>query len=60
MLRPSNPNNPRYKSAREVLEEIIRIEADVKSGKYDQGAPPPPLAGEAEGEASKPRVWIWK
>ena len=24
VLRPPNPNNPRYKNAREVLEEIIR------------------------------------
>ena len=57
VLRPVNPNNPRFKSAREVLEEIIRIEADVKSGKYDNGAPA--VAG-AEGDGGKPRVWIWK
>jgi len=57
VLRPANPNNPRYKSAREVLDEIIRIEADVKSGKYDGGVPP---VASDDGEAGKPRVWIWK
>jgi tRNA A-37 threonylcarbamoyl transferase component Bud32 len=51
ILRPPNPNQPRFKTARDVRDEILRIEADVKSGKYDQTA---------VAEASKPRVWIWK
>ena len=51
ILRPPNPNQPRFKTARDVRDEILRIEADVKSGKYDQTA---------AAEATKPRVWIWK
>lgn len=57
VLRPVNPDNPRYKTSRQVLDEIVRIEADVKSGRYDHGAPPPSVD---ESEPSKPRVWIWK
>jgi hypothetical protein len=51
ILRPANPNQPRFKAARDVRDEILRIEADVKSGKYNEAA---------SAEASKPRVWIWK
>ena len=51
ILRPPNPHQPRFKTARDVLEEILRIEADVKSGKYNE---------RAAAEAAKPRLWIWK
>ncbi|HEY8748148.1 MAG TPA: hypothetical protein VIM11_09255 [Tepidisphaeraceae bacterium] len=54
ILRPANPNLPRFKTARDVLDELVHIENDVKSGRYDRGAPP------QESEPSKARVWVWR
>jgi hypothetical protein len=54
ILRPPNPNLPRFRTARDVLDEIVRIEADVKSGRYDNGVPV------QASESSKARVWIWR
>ena len=54
VLRPPNPDHPRFRTAGEVLDEIVRIDADVKSGRYDNGQIP-----RRDADASKPRVWIY-
>jgi len=53
ILRPANPSRPKYRTARDVLEEIVRIESDLRSGRLSQ-VPPAPA------EAAKPKVWIWR
>jgi hypothetical protein len=55
ILRPANPNLPRYRTAKDVLDDVIKIDANVKSGRYDHGTQPA-----QEYEASKSRVWIWR
>ena len=54
VLKPANPGNPKYRTARDVLAEILRIEADLKSGRYAQAQPAEPV------ESSKAKVWIWR
>ena len=52
ILRPPNPTHPRYRTAADVLSEVLRIEADLKSGRVSRPAPQSPTP-------SKPKVWIW-
>lgn len=53
ILRPQRPDHPRYRTSRDVLQEILRIESDLKSGRFQ----PPP---KQEVAPSKPKVYIWR
>ena len=53
VLKPADPKHPRYRTARDVLDAILRIEAELKTGRMAQAA-------SADAEPSKPKVYIWK
>jgi hypothetical protein len=55
ILRPSNPEHPRYRSARDVLQEILRIEAKLKAGHT-----PRVVITTPQEPVEKPKVFIWK
>jgi hypothetical protein len=64
ILRPSDPSRPRFRTANDVLQEVLRIEARLKAvtgarvvitSPPDYKPPQPPAA-----ESSKPKVWIWE
>ena len=59
ILRPTNPQHPRYRSARDVLDGILRIEQELKLGRTAQSraASPPP---EPASQPPKAKVYIWK
>lgn len=53
ILKPHDPRHPRYRTAQDVLDAIVQIQADLKTGRTARAAAEP--AGPA-----KPKVWIWK
>jgi hypothetical protein len=53
VLRPIDPQHPRLRTAHDLLVEVQKIEADLRSGKYT----PTPAQ---QLSAPKPRIWIWK
>jgi len=53
VLRPADPQHPRLRSAQDLLNEVQKIEADLRTGKYN----PTPAQ---QLSAPKPRIWIWK
>jgi hypothetical protein len=58
ILRPADPQRPRFRTARDVLDEVQRIEDDAASGRLARAAaqqPPPAQTA----TPSKPKVWIW-
>lgn len=63
ILRPADPRHPRYHTAKDVLQEILRIEHKLKAGTAPrvvittppEPVPPPP----AQATPSKPKVYIW-
>ena len=63
ILRPANPEHPRYRTAHDVLKEIQRIEHKLKAGSAPRvviTSPPEPEAPPAVRPApSKPKVYIW-
>jgi serine/threonine protein kinase len=64
ILRPADPKHPRYRTAHDVLQEILRIEHKLKAGKSPRvviTTPPEPLAPPPTRTAapSKPKVYIW-
>ena len=53
ILRPPNPARPRFRTARDVLDEILRIEADLKAGRFHEPA-------KQQAPPAKPKVYIWR
>lgn len=63
ILRPADPKHPRYRTAHDVLQEILRIEHKLKAGTAPRvviTTPPEPAAAPAARNAqAKPKVYIW-
>jgi tRNA A-37 threonylcarbamoyl transferase component Bud32 len=64
ILRPRDPHKPRYRTAQDVLQEILRIEHRLKAGTAPRvviTTPPEPVAPSAPPPRSpvKPKVYIW-
>ena len=53
ILKPHDPKHPRYRTAQDVLDAIVQIQADLKTGRMARAAAEP--VGPA-----KPKVWVWK
>jgi len=53
ILKPTDPRHPRYRTAQDVLNAIVKIEVELKTGRMARAVAQP--AG-----PSKPKVWIWK
>lgn len=64
ILRPPDPRHPRYRTAQDVLQEILRIEHKLKAGTAPRvviTTPPEPVAPPpARNGLPKPKVYIWE
>jgi hypothetical protein len=65
ILRPADPNRPPYRTAHDVLAEIVRIEHKLKAGTAPRVVittpmePVPPSVPARTAPPSKPKVYIW-
>ena len=64
ILRPADPKRPPFRTAHDVLQEILRIEHKLKAGTAPRvviTTPPEPVAPPpaARPAPSKPKVYIW-
>jgi len=60
ILRPADPHHPRFHTAKDVLNEILKIEEDLQSGRFARAAAQKQQAAPQQAASTtKPKVWIW-